>query len=180
MKKHLAIAGLLVLAGTTLFTSDLLACGDKFLVVSRGTRFQRAVVPRRPDAILVYANPAAALPKTLASGAVDAMLRKAGYRPTTVVNAEELETALQQGGWDLVLVDVADSQSVSSRLRGDRTPVVLPVVYQPTGPEFQQAKKQYANVLKSPAKSQALLEAIDDALAATSRAQAKAENRPSR
>lgn len=163
MRHKLLVAALLVLsvAGT-----DLLACGDKFLVVSRGTRFQRAAIVRQPANILVYANPSSTLPKALEKAEVDETLRKAGYRPTSVSDPRELDQALRKGGWDLVVADLADGTVVRGRLQGGgKAPMVLPVVYRATGSEIAQAKKDYPRVLKGPVKSQAFLEAIDDALA---------------
>ena len=58
----------------------LLACGDKFLVVSRGTRFERPAV-RRAARILVYANPVSGFAKSLALEPMERTLRKAGPRP---------------------------------------------------------------------------------------------------
>ena len=161
MKKHLLLVGLLVLASTG---SDLMACGDKFLVMSRGTRFQRAVA-RQPANILVYANPSSTLPKALERVMVDDTLRKAGYKPTSVSAPNDLEQALRQGGWDLVLADLNDSAALRARLQASGGPMVVPVVYNATGSEMAQAKKDYLRVLKGPFKSQAFLEAIDDALA---------------
>ena len=40
MKKTLLVVGILILYG--IGSGELLACGDKFLVASRGTRYQRA------------------------------------------------------------------------------------------------------------------------------------------
>ena len=163
MRKQLLVAGVLVLS---VAGGDLLACGDKFLVVSRGTRFQRATLARQPANILVYANPASSLPKALEKADVDETLRKAGYRPTSVSNAAELDKALRQGGWDLVLADLSDGTTVRSRVQSSpRAPLVVPVVYRATGSEIAQAKRDYQHVLKGPVKSQAFLEAIDDALA---------------
>jgi hypothetical protein len=170
MTKRILLVGFLVVgAGAT--GHDLLACGDKFLVVGRGTRFQRASA-RTPASILVYANPASNLPKALANVPVDATLRKAGYKPTTVTSTVDLDAALGRGGWDLVLADLADSAALAGRLRTDG-PMVLPVVYNATTSELAQAKKQYAQVLKSPTKNQSFLDAIDDALAVRARARAK-------
>src|SRR5215831_14249575 len=42
------------------------ACGDKFLISSRGTRYQRAPAARVPAAILIYTNPASEAGKVLA------------------------------------------------------------------------------------------------------------------
>jgi hypothetical protein len=168
MKKHILIVGLLVFGGTG---SDLMACGDKFLVMSRGTRFQRSVA-RQPANILVYANPSSTLPKALERVMVDDTLRKAGYKPTSVSAPNDLEQALRQGGWDLVLADLNDSAALRARLQGSG-PMVVPVVYNATGSEIAQAKKDYLRVLKGPFKSQAFLEAIDDALALKEKLQTK-------
>jgi hypothetical protein len=162
MKKTLLVAGILLVSSAG---ADLLACGDKFLIISRGTRFQRASVARQPAKILVYANPASTLPKSLEKADVDGTLKKAGYQPTSVGSATELEQALRQGGWDLVVADLADSSSMRGRLTGNNAPMIVPVAFAATGGELAQAKKDYQRVLKGPIKSQAFLEAIDDALA---------------
>ena len=143
---------------------DLSACGDKFLVFSRGTRYQTAAAARRPANILVYANPSTTLPKALEKASVDATLRKAGYRPTSVSAPADLEAAIKQGGWDLVVADLADSPLLRGRFQGKAAPMVVPVVLNATGSELAQAKKDYERVLKGPIKSQAFLEAIDDAI----------------
>jgi hypothetical protein len=176
MSKRLRAAGLLLLIAIN--PGDiLLACGDKFLVSSRGTRFQRAAVAREPASILIYTNPASELPKVLASIPVDATLTKAGYRPTTVTTSDELEKALSRGGWDLVLVGMADARAVSKRLRGEIVPAVLPVVFNPTSSELSESKKLYPVVLKAPAKSQSFLSAIDEAIAHRPKPQAKPAHR---
>jgi hypothetical protein len=176
MSKRLYAAGILLVIGIS--SGDiLLACGDKFLVSSRGTRFQRAAVAREPASILIYTNPASELPKVLANIPVGATLTKAGYRPTTVATSDEFDKALSRGGWDLVLVGMADAQAVSKRLRGDRVPVVLPVVFNPTTSELKETRKLYPVVLKAPAKNQSFLSAIDEALAHRPKPQPKPTSR---
>ena len=176
MSKRPRAAALLLLIAIS--SGDiLLACGDKFLVSSRGTRFQRAAVAREPASILIYTNPASELPKLLAGVAVDATLTKAGYRPTTVTTSDEFERALSRGGWDLVLVGITDAQAVSKRLRGEPVPAVLPVVFNPTSSALNESKKLYPVVLKAPAKSQSFLSAIDEALAHRPKPQARPARR---
>jgi CheY-like chemotaxis protein len=163
MKTRLIVAGLLCV---THASQGLLACGDKFLVASRGTRFQRADIARAPARILIYANPASALPKALEKAVVDSTLRKAGYRPTSVTDPGELEQALRQGGWDLVVTDLSDGTALRARLQGPGSaPMIVPVLHGATGTELALARKDYMRVIKGPIKSQAFLEAIDDALA---------------
>lgn len=156
------VAALLVLAGPAL-CDPLLACGEKFLMGSRGTRFHRPAV-RQSAAILVYANPGLNLTRALASIPFESTLVRAGYRPTVVSSSEAFDSALGRGGWDLVVVDVADSQAVRSRAQGANAPIVLPVLFNATGPELDAAKRQHRRILKAPIKNQAFLDAIDDVL----------------
>jgi len=142
----------------------LLACGDKFLVSSRGTRYQKAPIKREPHAILIWANPASELPKGLAGVAVDETLRKVGYEPTTVATEAEFNSALNHGGWDLVIVGVADAQAVSRRLQNNST-ILLPVALNPTDSQMKKAQMDYEVVLRAPAKRGSFLSAVDEALA---------------
>ena len=173
MKMKMIVVGLLVLSGVGA-GADLLACGNKFLLVSRGTRFGKVAVARHPAAILVYVNTASTLPEALGDVPVEAILRKAGYQPTMVSDAAELEQALRQGGWDLVLADLSDSAALRGQLQGDSAPMVVPVVYRPARGEEKQAKKDYGRVLRAPFKGQRLLETIDDAVAVRVELRAKA------
>ena len=65
MRQALCAASLMLLTGISSVDS-LLACGDKFLVSSRGTRYHLAPAVRKPAAILIYTNPVSDVPKALA------------------------------------------------------------------------------------------------------------------
>jgi hypothetical protein len=160
--RKLLLVGVLVLAGAG---SELLACGDKFLVISRGTRYQRAAILRKPAAILVYANPASTLPRSLARVRVEDTLSRVGYRTTSVSSPVELDQALRRGGWDLVVADLADSTALRGRYAGTAAPMVLPVLYDAGRSDVAQARKEYGHAIKGPVKSQAFLDAVDEALA---------------
>lgn len=170
MKRSLLVVGFLILSVPG---ADLLACGEKFLVISRGTRFQRPDIVREPATILVYVNPASTLPKALERVPIEATLRRVGYRPTSVSGPGELDRALRQGGWDLIVADLADSMALIGRLHGDPAPLVLPVAYGETGSVVAQARKQFPHVLRGPVKSQTLLEAIDEMLTQRQRARSR-------
>ena len=159
--------GVLLLLVLTGVRGDLFACGDKFLVVSRGTRFDHP--PASRDAhILIYAKPGTGMAASLANGSVEVTLSKAGYLPTTVTSPQALDRELATGEWALVLADLADVQDVRARLRATPAPMLLAVIDNPTGDAMKAAKRQYQHVLKMPAKSRALLDAIDEALAVKS------------
>ena len=161
MKTRLVVTVLLL--GMIGVGEPLLACGEKFRMASRLTRFQQPPPARASASILIYANPA--LSKALAGLPVDETLRKAGYKPTSVTSPKEFQAALDRGGWDLVLLDVGDSGGAIARSPVANAPVVLPVVSDASKAELAAAKKQHPHVLKGPVKSQSLVAAIDDALA---------------
>lgn len=156
-------AALLLFGTLAAVSGDVFACGDKFLVVSRNTRFKRANAPRTPADVLIYAAPNSNVPRALADVPVDATLRKAGYRSTSVASPEELERALAEGRWDVILADEAECEKLRGRLPADA--MLVPVFYRATSAQVKQAKKAYPCILESPTKSQALLETIDDAMA---------------
>ena len=167
-RRRLILEGLAAIGSVSL----VFACGDKYLISGRGTRFQRAPVPRQPAAILIYSNPASEVPRALAGVPVEATLRKVGYRPTTVDTSAEFEKALSGGGWDLVLVGLADAQAVSQRVQSKSG--VLPVVLNASAAEMKQSRKLYPVVFKGPSKSQTFLDAVDESLASRPKPQAKA------
>jgi len=171
MRRLLAVGLLVVLI--QLVPIDILACGDKFLVPSRGRRFELTPAARQQAAVLLYVNPRSALPVMFTKLAVDPALRKAGYRPTVVESAEEFTRRLHQGNWDVVLIDLVDSTTADiSDATGSA--VVLAVAVNPTNSDLANARKKYATILKSPTRNQAFVDALDVAVAAQRAARAKA------
>ncbi len=139
---------------------DILACGDKFLVPSRGRRFELTPAVREQAAVLLYVNPRSPLPMMFTKLAVDPALRKAGYRPTVVKSAEEFARLVRQGTWDVVLVDLFDS--ADAELPGAAgSAVIVPVAMNPTSSELANARRKYGTVLKAPTRSQAFVDALD-------------------
>jgi hypothetical protein len=167
---RVVVAGFLGLV--MLSPADMLACGDKFLVPSRGMRFGPPV-NRESARILLYATPGSALSATLASLSVELTLRKAGYRPTSVNSAAEFQAALKAGGWDVIVVDLADGPLMVSRFPSGEAPTVLPVAYSPARDTLENAKKQYPQVLNSPKKNRTFVEAVDKAVVARAKAKSK-------
>jgi len=154
--------GAVLMAAVVLASDPLFACGDKFLLLGRGTRYERSPAARQASAVLMYVNPASQLSRTLAALSVDATLRKAGYRPTVVASVDDLDKALRAGRWDLVVADAADSETVSQHARGSAAPRVVPVLNKPTKTELKQAKGQFRTVLDTPSRSGAFVDVIDD------------------
>ena len=170
-----ALTGLLtgLLTGTVLLlvsvagpTCELLACGEKFIVPPRGTRFSKAPLPRRDASILVYASDASGLSLLIARLPVAATLQKAGYRPTVVTTGPALSTALATGRWDLIVIDVGDVPLVSdaNKQAATTTTAVLPVSYALSGDKWKAARQQYPAAVKASDKASAFVQMIDIAL----------------
>lgn len=129
---------------------DLLACGDKFLVGSRGTRYQR---PKnvRTASILIYADPASESKD--APARVQSMLKSQGHRARTVTTLDQLSAILTAGSVDVVLV-ASDAAAKVQELLGDHGSAAV-VAFDTT------------------AKRIALLNAIDSAVQQQDRSQRK-------
>jgi hypothetical protein len=90
---------------------DVLACGDKFLIAGRGTRYQR---PRnaRAASVLIYTAPASAVTAALKRAKVESLLKLEGHRTTKVQTLQELSTIVAGGRYDVILTANSDSADV--------------------------------------------------------------------
>src|SRR5947208_14171903 len=98
MKTRIRFIALVVAVGVWM-GGDLLACGDKFLVAGRGTRYQRPKNARAAS-VLIYANPSSGLPAALKKVKVDSVLKHEGHRSTTVETFDQLSAILAGGRFD--------------------------------------------------------------------------------
>ena len=97
MKRRILFSGAVALVGI-MMSGDLLACGDKFMMLSRGTRYQR---PKnfRAASVLIYADPSAALGRSK----IESILKSEGHRSTAVQSFEQLSAILTGGRFDVIL-----------------------------------------------------------------------------
>jgi len=157
------IAGVLLVVSLT--TSDrVAACGDKYLNLGLGTRFDRSPAERRAAAVLLYVVPGSALSRTFGAQSVEEGMKKVGYQPTQVGTAAEFDTALRARSWDVIVLDGRDTVSVSQRLPKAGGPHLVPVLTRPTKEELKGARKVYETVLETPTRSRVFLETVDEAL----------------
>lgn len=96
-------------------TGDLFACGDKFLVSGRGTRYQRPKNARAAS-VLIYADPASAMAVSLKNAKVESLLKLEGHRATKVQTLDQLSTVVSSGRFDVILTANSDSASVQRML----------------------------------------------------------------
>jgi hypothetical protein len=85
------------------------ACGDKFLMVGRGARFQRAYASVYPGKLLIYARPSTDSKAAIRDPQLHKALRQAGHSVSIIEDWALLEQALKNIPVDLILVDVAEA-----------------------------------------------------------------------
>jgi hypothetical protein len=163
MTRALFIATLLCAVGVTA-VDRLTACGDKYLNIGVGTRYQRSTAERRASAVLVYANAGSELSRLVATLSVQDAMRKAGYVPAFASTSADLDLALTTRTWDVIVVDGRDTQAVVLRLQKPAGTRVVPVLSKPTKEELKQAEKAYDVVLNTPSKNRAFVDVVDDAM----------------
>ena len=74
------IALLVVMAiGVSALYPAAQACGDKFLMVGRGARFQRAYASVYPGKVLIYARPSTDMKAAIRDPQLHKALRQAGH-----------------------------------------------------------------------------------------------------
>lgn len=114
MRKFALVVGL-VLGSAALYPAAL-ACGDKFLMVGRGARFQRAYASVHPGKILVYARPSTDPKAAIRDPQLHKALRQAGHAVSVIEDWALLEAALKTAPTDIVLVDVAEATKLQAAI----------------------------------------------------------------
>jgi DNA-binding NarL/FixJ family response regulator len=107
--------GALVVILAVGMTGDLFACGDKFLVGGRGTRYQRPKNARAAS-VLIYADPASAVAASLKKAKVESLLKLEGHKATKVQTLDELSNVMTSGRYDVILTANSDSANVQRML----------------------------------------------------------------
>jgi hypothetical protein len=126
MTNRLRFGAVIVVLGLGM-TGDLFACGDKFLVGGRGTRYQRPKNARAAS-VLIYAEPASGVQNTLKKNKVESLLKLEGHRSTTVQTFEQLSTIVSSGRYDVILTANSATADVQKLLGAvPEAAIVLPV-----------------------------------------------------
>jgi hypothetical protein len=143
------------------------ACGDKFLLLGRAAKYQRAYAAIHPASIVIYALPQRHAAKAIRDPRLQSDLKLAGHRVAVVENEAALARVLESERVDLVLTDVADADHASKQGAASAAkPTVLPVMYEPTREEAREIENRYQCRLKSSDRTDRYLRTIDDAMKA--------------
>jgi hypothetical protein len=109
MSRMAAVVVALVVSAPILYPVAY-ACGDKFLMVGRGAKFQRAYASIYPAKLLIYARPSTDAKAAIRDPQLHKALRQAGHTVSIIEDWALLEQALKTVPVDVVLVDVAEAE----------------------------------------------------------------------
>ena len=161
MQKYL-IAGLAALLLACCSTVGLHACGDKFLLIGRAVKYQKAYASAHPGFIVLFESPGSHLTVVAHQLNLQQLLVGAGHKVQVISDLVSLEQAMTMGA-DLIVADGTDIEQIAPAVqrRGAR---LLPVLDYPTREGLAAAEQTYGVVLQASAKNRHPLAVIDDAL----------------
>jgi hypothetical protein len=140
------------------------ACGDKFLMVGRGARFQRAYASVYPGKVLIYARSSTDPKAAIRDPQLHKALRQAGHAVSVIEDWALLEQALRTVPVDVVLVDVAEAARLRDLVAASPThPDALYVAF---GSKAKTAQPEFVCRLKSSDRPLKYLDEIENAMKA--------------
>jgi hypothetical protein len=147
------------IAATT--SSPVQACGDKFLLVGRGVRFQRAYLAVHPGNILIYARSTTNADRAIRDPQFHKTLRQAGHQLSVIEDATLFEHALRVSNFDIILADLTEAPTIDALvLTAPSHPKALYVEY-PTG-STKALASQFMCELKAGDRATRFLDRIED------------------
>ena len=153
----------IVMTSTT--WSPVEACGDKFLLVGRGVRFQRAYAAVHPANILIYARSTTDANRAIRDTQFQKTLRQAGHQLSVIEDAKLFQQALSVASFDIVLADLSEAQTIDPLVATARSqPKALYVEY-PTG-STKALASQFMCELKAGDRVTRFLDRIEDEMKA--------------
>src|SRR5690349_14146951 len=124
------LAFLAMLTGALVFQAVQIAdaCGDKFLLVGRGIKFQRGYAAVYHANILLYSAPGS-VRSVMEDNKFHDALKAAGHQVTVVHNPGTVKSAFTTGSYDVVLAELTQAEQLGTEadFKAAKT-IVLPVV----------------------------------------------------
>jgi hypothetical protein len=150
------------LASAICLTSDALACGDKYVILGQGVRFQRAYAAAHPANILLFLKSGSKWSAQENRERLVTVLRLVGHHPDTVATIGELQAALGTNKYDVILTEFGTEADVTAVARDSSVhPTVVPVVLDPTRDQMKQLQVNDACAVQLSKRSHELLTVIN-------------------
>jgi len=163
--KALVAAFLAVEILGALGAQTLSACGDKFLSVGRGPRFQRAYAAIHPASILLVLPPKSVKSAAVRDSALATALKMAGHRVDTIQLPAPLADAVGRSKRDIVLAERADAGAVRAAVATSQMqPAIVAVVEDTPAHDTAPTIDESGYVLKTPLPLVKILNLLDDVM----------------
>ena len=164
---RIRIASSVLLAAALCVPDILHACGDKFLLVGRGARFQSAYRAIHPASILILLPAKSVKNAAVRDSRLHTALKMAGHRVEVIQQPANLADVLTRSRYDIVVGERADVAAIPDVTESGRPkPVVAAVLEDASPSDFSAAQQQFACVLKTPQPLSQILGVLDDAMKA--------------
>jgi hypothetical protein len=167
MKPWIAfIVGSLAFAASGLQTVS--ACGDKFVLVGRGVRFEQAYAAIHPASILIVLPVKSVKSAAVRDSRLVTALKKAGHRVEVVQQPANLAEALSRSRHDIILVEQADASALHDIITaaGQVKPSIVGVLEAPSPSALTDARQKLEYLLPTPASLTHILNLMDDVMKA--------------
>jgi hypothetical protein len=142
------------------------ACGDKFSLLGRGTRFQQAYAAIHPARILLVVPPKSVKQAAIRDARLKTALKMAGHK-VDEVSSGELRRVSSGTRYDIILTGRADVSAVTDALvRGTFKPSVVAIVEANAPEEAPPGGVRADAELKAPQSLPTILRLLDDTMKA--------------
>lgn len=141
------------------------ACGDKFLMVGRGAKFQQAYASVNPGNVVIFARPNTDKKAAIRDPQLHKALKQAGHTLNVIEDRSLFEQALRNTSVDVVLVDVTEAAALQGLF--DAAPAHPKALYVASpSAASKAAEKQFMCPLKSSDRSLKYLDEIENVMKA--------------
>ncbi len=156
------------LAFATAGSQAVSACGDKFLLVGRGVRFEQAYAAIHPASILIILPVKSVKSAAVRDSRLLKALKNAGHRVEVVQEPANLADALNRSRHDIILAERADASALHdiAPTAGQLKPAIIGVLEDPSPSALTDARRQLEYVLPTPTSLAHILNMIDDVMKA--------------
>ena len=141
------------------------ACGSKFLVSSKGARYQRILASIKPTNILWYYEQDENTPEDEQWDTdSEKWFDQVGHTLEVTFDVDTFLAAAKNGDYDVVMLHVEEAKILQSQIASlAPDAAVLPILKFPTRSVYSAARKEWGIVLKFPTTSPKFLAAIEKA-----------------
>lgn len=147
-------------------SQDVSACGDKFLLLGRGVRFQRAYAAIHPAAILLVMPPKSVKGAAIRDSRLKTALQMAGHR-VDVVQAAKLQEVLAGSRFDIIMAERTDAAAIKNAMTAAVKKAAIVGVVEDLGTaDGTAARLGFDAVLKTPQPLPDILRLLDDVMKA--------------